>query len=58
LEEALFAHCAQPAIMTTWHQRCQMNAQQQQDIDWLFIKKAMKRILHARRLFITKHVAN
>lgn len=47
LEDALFAHCSQPAIMTTWHQCRRMNAQQQQDIDWLLIKKAMKRISHA-----------
>jgi hypothetical protein len=58
LEEAIFAHCSQPAIMTTWHQRRHINIQQQQDIDWALIHKAMKRIPHARRLFITKHVAN
>ena len=48
LEEALYAHCAQPAIMATWHQRRRMNVQQQQDIDWHLIHKAMKRIPHAR----------
>ena len=58
LEDTIFAHCSQPAILQTWQLRRNMSKEAQINIDWPLINKAMKRIPHARRLFVVKHVAD
>ena len=58
LDESIFSHCSRPAILQTWQRRRNMSTQAQISIDWNLVHTAMKRIPHARRLFVVKHISN
>ena len=58
LDESIFSHCSRPAILQTWQRRRNMSTQAQISIDWNLVHTAMKRIPHARKLFIVKHISN
>jgi hypothetical protein len=58
LDESIFSHCSRPAILQTWQRRRNMSPQAQLSIDWNLVQIAMKRIPHARKLFIIKHISN
>ena len=58
LDKSIFSHCSRPAILQTWQRRRNMSTQAQISIDWNLVHTAMKRIPHARRLFVVKHISN